>query len=295
MAQSSHAESAVTADFSELSQPLYPELDGLSPPTIEYSRQQWLAWSSQINIPSHVKDFSSAAMSCPQWGAEERGHGTLTAGETNQNYGATTWSSLPNPWPTYHQQYQPPPPAEDRSSTHWSTPCSYPASNPASQTPLEMHATLGPEMGADLLPSMENVQPRASSSTIQQQLRKARTGSAGKLALTSSAAHKVDDATLKSDNGQQDEPLHGTPSPGKKKSYRVRNRAAAKRCREKTKQYELDLAAKEQDIAQERIYLDACVTALRNEVLDLKSQILQHSDCDCEIIQGYIARAASGV
>ncbi|KAJ0349273.1 hypothetical protein COL154_013620 [Colletotrichum chrysophilum] len=83
--------------------------------------------------------------------------------------------------------------------------------------------------------------------------------------------------------------------PGSSKKYRVKNRAAAKRCREKTKQYEEDLAVQEKEITQERMYLDACVTALKNEVLTLKNQILQHSDCGCELIEGYIARAAGGI
>ncbi|KAJ0365756.1 hypothetical protein COL26b_011939 [Colletotrichum chrysophilum] len=95
-------------------------------------------------------------------------------------------------------------------------------------------------------------------------------------------------------NDEDGESSLSPSGPERRKNYRVKNRAAAKRCREKTKQYELDLAAKEQEVTQERIYLDAYVTALRNEVLSLKDQILQHGDCDCDVIQGYIATAAGG-
>ncbi|KAK1656083.1 hypothetical protein BDP81DRAFT_306734 [Colletotrichum phormii] len=86
-----------------------------------------------------------------------------------------------------------------------------------------------------------------------------------------------------------------SPRPEGKKTYRVKNRAAAKRCREKTKRHELDLAAQEKRVTQERMYLDACVAALKNKVLVLRSQILEYGDCDCEIIRGYIARTANNV
>ncbi|KAK1731575.1 uncharacterized protein BDZ83DRAFT_746507 [Colletotrichum acutatum] len=94
---------------------------------------------------------------------------------------------------------------------------------------------------------------------------------------------------------ESDYDTYSSPRPEGKKTYRVKNRAAAKRCREKTKQHELDLAAQEQRVTQERMYLDACVAALKNEVLVLRSQILEHGDCDCEMIRGYIARTASNV
>ncbi|KAK2036301.1 hypothetical protein LZ31DRAFT_421739, partial [Colletotrichum somersetense] len=83
--------------------------------------------------------------------------------------------------------------------------------------------------------------------------------------------------------------------PERKKTLRVKSRAAAKRCREKTKQYETDLANKEKQVAQEREYLDSCVTALKNEVLVLRNRVLEHGSCECEMIQRYIVRTASSV
>ncbi|KAI3558862.1 transcription factor atf21 [Colletotrichum abscissum] len=76
------------------------------------------------------------------------------------------------------------------------------------------------------------------------------------------------------------------------KGHRIKNRAAAKRSREKTKQYEQYLVVKEHEIAQERMYLNTCLIALKNEVLTLKNEILQHTGCDCEMIQRYIDKAA---
>ncbi|KAK1701273.1 hypothetical protein BDP55DRAFT_15684 [Colletotrichum godetiae] len=94
---------------------------------------------------------------------------------------------------------------------------------------------------------------------------------------------------------QSDHETCSSPRPEGKKTYRVKNRAAAKRCREKTKQHELDLTAQEKQVTQERMYLDAYVAALKNEILVLRSQILEHGDCDCEIIRGYIARTANNI
>ncbi|KDN71689.1 hypothetical protein CSUB01_12398 [Colletotrichum sublineola] len=80
--------------------------------------------------------------------------------------------------------------------------------------------------------------------------------------------------------------------PDRRKTYRINNRAAAKRCREKTKQQELDLVAIDRHVTEERMYLDACVASLKDEVLSLRNTILQHSDCDCEAIKRYISNAA---
>ncbi|GKT92444.1 nitrogen assimilation transcription factor [Colletotrichum tofieldiae] len=101
---------------------------------------------------------------------------------------------------------------------------------------------------------------------------------------------------VKGDNKGEDSDIsRALRGPERKKTYRVKNRAAAKRCREKTTQYETDLVNKEKQVTQERVYLDSYVTALKNEVLALRNRILEHGSCDCEMIQGYIARTASSV
>ncbi|KAJ0337269.1 hypothetical protein COL154_013402 [Colletotrichum chrysophilum] len=143
--------------------------------------------------------------------------------------------------------------------------------------------------------SVETMKPRASPSITRQPLEKVKIGSANRACTTSSPSPKHETTTISNDNGEDQKPSVSLSGPERRKTYRVKNRAAAKRCREKTKQYELGLATKEQEVIQERIHLDECVTALRNEILSLKGQILQHGDCDCDVIQGYIARAAGGV
>ncbi|KAL0929551.1 transcription factor atf21 [Colletotrichum truncatum] len=84
-------------------------------------------------------------------------------------------------------------------------------------------------------------------------------------------------------------------SRGRERSCSTSNRAAAKRCRDKARRRELDLVAMDKHVTEERMYLEACVVSLREEVLNLKSKILQHSHCDCKAIRMYIVKAASDV
>lgn len=83
--------------------------------------------------------------------------------------------------------------------------------------------------------------------------------------------------------------------PQKKGPYRVKNQAAAKRYRQRSKQYEINLVAKEKQMEEDRIRLQVCATALKNEVLSLRSHILDHSECRCEVIQQYITRTATTI
>ncbi|KAK1659880.1 hypothetical protein BDP55DRAFT_536851, partial [Colletotrichum godetiae] len=83
--------------------------------------------------------------------------------------------------------------------------------------------------------------------------------------------------------------------PQKKGPYRVKNQAATKQYRQNSKQYEINLAAKEKQIEEDWINLQVCATALKNEVLSLRSQILDHSECRCEVIQQYITRTATTI
>ncbi|KAK1976867.1 hypothetical protein LZ30DRAFT_602584 [Colletotrichum cereale] len=90
---------------------------------------------------------------------------------------------------------------------------------------------------------------------------------------------------------KSDEP----PDPARRKAYCRKSRASAKFYREKAKGHEIDLVAKEEQLLEERRHLDAYVVALKNEVLTLKCQILQHSNCDCDYIRTYIVKAAGDI
>ena len=52
------------------------------------------------------------------------------------------------------------------------------------------------------------------------------------------------------------------------------------------------LASSEQEIEETHRYLSATASALRNEAYLLKTKLLEHTDCNCVLIQRYIAHEA---
>ncbi|KAI1209034.1 uncharacterized protein F4807DRAFT_108322 [Annulohypoxylon truncatum] len=86
----------------------------------------------------------------------------------------------------------------------------------------------------------------------------------------------------------------GAP-PTKSRRNRERNRVAAHKCRQKAKQSMTDLQARERELSRQNRMLQEHAGSLRDEILDLKNEILRHSECNSDIIQNYIARAARDV
>ncbi|CAN8105294.1 unnamed protein product [Discula destructiva] len=78
-------------------------------------------------------------------------------------------------------------------------------------------------------------------------------------------------------------------------SQRQRSRRAATKCREKTKKATAELEATEKAITAENLELTKTVKDLRGEVLALKNQLLLHGNCDCDIIQRYLRKAAHAI
>ncbi|KAI8919259.1 hypothetical protein DFJ77DRAFT_269226 [Powellomyces hirtus] len=75
----------------------------------------------------------------------------------------------------------------------------------------------------------------------------------------------------------------------KRKRFLERNRVAASKCRMKKKQWLQDLETKSSEIGQSNRQLQAIVTQLKEEVMLLKSQLLLHRNCTCNVIQQYIS------
>ncbi|KAI8626065.1 hypothetical protein F5Y19DRAFT_231392 [Xylariaceae sp. FL1651] len=76
---------------------------------------------------------------------------------------------------------------------------------------------------------------------------------------------------------------------------RIRNRLAAVKCRKKAKRGLDELQQRERDLLRENKLLNAQACALRNEVIELKTEILRHSKCDNEVIQKYISHTAEQI
>jgi hypothetical protein len=83
-----------------------------------------------------------------------------------------------------------------------------------------------------------------------------------------------------------------TLPPRKKPTIQARNRAAASRYRAKTQAAFAQLEAEEREASVRNQSLLACAGQLRDEVFQLKNELLRHADCECPLIRGYLERAA---
>ncbi|OTB05992.1 hypothetical protein M426DRAFT_122162 [Hypoxylon sp. CI-4A] len=94
------------------------------------------------------------------------------------------------------------------------------------------------------------------------------------------------------------DPAASSPPPPtgmKHKRNRERNRVAAHKCRQKAKQSMSNLQIRERELSRENRALHQAAGSLRDEILDLKNEILRHSDCNSDVIQKYISRAARDI
>lgn len=82
------------------------------------------------------------------------------------------------------------------------------------------------------------------------------------------------------------------PPPPPLKPLRSRNRAAATKCREKSKLAEEELESSERAMSSEHQRLSVMARGLRDEVLLLKHELLAHGNCDDASIQQYLSRQA---
>ncbi|KAM0415943.1 hypothetical protein ACHAPT_013096 [Fusarium lateritium] len=71
-----------------------------------------------------------------------------------------------------------------------------------------------------------------------------------------------------------------------------RNRVASNKFRVKKREDARRLKADEEDMERINRDLSSCVADLTLEVYNLKIRLLQHTDCDCSLIQDYIANEA---
>ncbi|KAJ3503100.1 hypothetical protein NM208_g16583 [Fusarium decemcellulare] len=87
-------------------------------------------------------------------------------------------------------------------------------------------------------------------------------------------------------------PSLGQEPDGRTKRVQERNRIASNKFRVKKRENAKKLREDEQDIERINQDLSSCVADLTTEVYQLKMRLLQHTDCDCALIQSYIANEA---
>ncbi|KAH6984218.1 hypothetical protein BKA56DRAFT_580757 [Ilyonectria sp. MPI-CAGE-AT-0026] len=92
---------------------------------------------------------------------------------------------------------------------------------------------------------------------------------------------------------QQKESNNDEDLPGPRRRHILeRNRIAATKCRLRKRDEASAFAFREQAIEDQNRYLLTCFDQLTAEIYHLKTQLLRHTDCNCVLIQKYIANEA---
>jgi hypothetical protein len=74
-----------------------------------------------------------------------------------------------------------------------------------------------------------------------------------------------------------------------------RNRLAANKFRSRKRDETRELVSDERDLEDNYKRLSECHKELRDEVLRLKTLLLEHTHCDCELIRAYINRESQRI
>jgi hypothetical protein len=93
--------------------------------------------------------------------------------------------------------------------------------------------------------------------------------------------------------------LYGNRSPSQlfaaHKSHLEKNRIAATKCRERSKQQTAELVAQSSELSSKNKALKADETALREELLELKNEVLRHAGCGSWAIDEYVSQCAGNI
>ncbi|TVY62440.1 Transcription factor atf21 [Fusarium oxysporum f. sp. cubense] len=84
----------------------------------------------------------------------------------------------------------------------------------------------------------------------------------------------------------------GLPKHPRRRRILERNRIAATKCRIRKRDEASALASREEALKDQNRYLTVCFDTLTDEIYHLKTQLLRHTNCNCVLIQNYIANEA---
>ncbi|KAM0420895.1 hypothetical protein ACHAPT_011284 [Fusarium lateritium] len=154
-------------------------------------------------------------------------------------------------------------------------------------------------------PCKSEAQSASSSGQGEKRKRRSTTTNEGAPAKSSrrgsrknSSEGTAEDTTPVSDiSGPTEITIANTPSPGDDsdeywRRVQERNRAASNKSRIKKRADVRRLKSDEEDSERINHDLSKCVADLSAEIYQLKRKLLQHTDCDCALIQAYIANEA---
>ncbi|KAL8803774.1 MAG: hypothetical protein Q9182_002984 [Xanthomendoza sp. 2 TL-2023] len=81
----------------------------------------------------------------------------------------------------------------------------------------------------------------------------------------------------------------------RRSKFLERNRVAASKCRQKKKEWTQNLENRARDLQKENQSLRIMIDSMRQEMLFIKSEMLKHTTCGCEQIQGWVKSNADSL
>ncbi|KAH8430978.1 bZIP transcription factor [Aspergillus melleus] len=81
----------------------------------------------------------------------------------------------------------------------------------------------------------------------------------------------------------------------KREQFLARNRLAASKCRQKKRKHNKELESQYEAVAQRKKQLQTEADHLRSQVLQLKDELLRHSQCNDDSIKGHLAKMVNQV
>ncbi|KAK5651531.1 hypothetical protein OQA88_11985 [Cercophora sp. LCS_1] len=309
-ANSSYSDpTTMSGEFGNMPHP-YPDGGAYAPMVVAEGHGQYLIQAHSIDTASY------GAYSQHQWAAGPSAKTSLRVdnqvSDMNLSPGSTTTDTTPYPYQAeYFQQSSNPVsiryPSSFTTNSPWTTATSLsptPSSQSQSQEPFS--ATTGtlpkppqppakrkrgrPRLYEDDGTEVPKETPgRPSAYTFAS--RSSGSSSSKTRASTSTSASSVSITVVPNTRPRPNSDAPDQDS-SKQKSVRARNKAAATRYRQKTQAAIAEWEAQEQEVSLQRQALMACAGKLKEEVFQLKNEVLRHADCGCPMIEGYLATAA---
>ncbi|KAH7212032.1 hypothetical protein DER44DRAFT_718529 [Fusarium oxysporum] len=207
--------------------------------------------------------------------------------------------AAPNAYAQEHQQQYAQYAYDQDSSTQWASPStsmhSYPIPSPSTESTSVVNSTGDSESRRGSSSTQPDKRKRnASRSTASKAPRRASTRKTTKTEVVSEKpkGRGKGKAVAKPQPTKTPFPEPEEELDEHSKKVQERNRVASNKFRIRKREDAKKLRADEQDMERANRDLSSCVADLTMQVYDLKMRLLQHTDCECQLIQDFIASEA---
>ncbi|KAF6525996.1 hypothetical protein HZS61_009040 [Fusarium oxysporum f. sp. conglutinans] len=230
------------------------------------------------------------------YGAVPQSHWRQSWSPEDASFAESTNMTAPNVFaqePRYNYAYDP------ETSTQWDSPAtsthSYPVPSPATD-PTSLDIPVG---------DTESRRSSSSTESDKQKRKRSTTKPTATMSTRRTSIKAIKQATHEKPKGRGSKAKPASqpteePSPQSddeldeySKKFKERNRVASNKFRVKKREDAKKLRADEENMEQTNRKLLSSVSDLTQQVYELKMKLLQHTDCDCRLIQEYLAHEAN--